>query len=95
MAFFSINSLILTIIRRGYIKEIVLPLSQIKIPSLTFALPQKVIVNIIDGEEQNLFTLARYGPYGTLIMSRKGKGTLDLRHPKRKVETLVSGGIYK
>lgn len=37
-------------------------------------------------KEQNSFTVRRYG---TSIMSRKGNGTFNLRHPKKESGTLI------
>ena len=60
--------------------KIILPQSQIKSPTLNF--DKKPNFNLIKGQ-YNLFFIVTYG---TLIMSQKGNGTVDLRRPK-KAET--------
>lgn len=60
--------------------KIVLPQSQIKIPTLNF--DEKTNFNLIKGQ-YNLFFIVTYG---TLIISQKGNGTVNLRCPE-KAET--------
>lgn len=66
--------------------KMVTPSLHLKSPTLTFTFFKKSTnFIIINGEEQNSFTMVRYG---TLIMSRNGNETLNLRRSRKESETL-------